>query len=387
MGARRRLALEGARGRAQGRDRPGGVGRKSGGEGARRGASRQASRGRSVGSDQGGREKDEKAEPESEAKDEAEPEARHEKKRAAEVETPEASERGAAGGAVTALDLSVGPRFLWRSYSWAGGTLTPYSVPHAPSFGAAVAWYPGAHVASTGWLANVGVAAALELTPGLKSKTADGTSYPTSASDVWVGVRGRTHLGPAEGALTLGGGQQAFIFRDGTGGADRANLDLLTDVKYTYGRAAVDVRIELVPALSLLLGGGLRYIFSAGDQNFLLEASSYLPKASVLGLEATAGVGYRFLSVLEARVGFDLRRYQITAGSNTYMATTGTDQYTTIWAALAFLLDGASGGASDEPPPKTANTTARKKHEDEPDDGDKKSEKSDDGGHGEEAPE
>jgi hypothetical protein len=294
-------------------------------------------------------------EPESKGADEEGEAPRKKKKHHAADEEAEADEGGAEAPAVTALDISVGPRFLWRNYTFGGGsTLTPYSVPHAPSIGAAVAWYPAAHVMS-GWPANLGIAAALELTPGLKSQTGDGTQYPTSSSDVWVGARGRMRLGPVEGALTLGGGQQAFIFHS-SGAANRATIDLLTDVKYTYLRAAVDLRITLVPNLSLLVGGGLRDVLSAGDQNYLVEANSYLPNAKVLGFEASAGVGYRFLSMLEARAGFDLRRYQITAGANTYMASTGTDQYTTIWAALAFLLDGVGGheAAAEAPAPAEA---------------------------------
>jgi hypothetical protein len=301
----------------------------------------------------------ESKEPESKGADEEGEAPRKKKKHHAADEEAEADEGGAEAPADTALDISVGPRFLWRNYTFGGSTLTPYSVPHAPSIGAVVAWYPAAHVTS-GWPANLGIAAALELTPGLKSKTQDGTQYPTSASDVWVGARGRMRLGPVEGALTLGGGQQAFIFHS-EGAADRATLALLTDVKYTYLRAAVDLRITLVPNLSLLVGGGLRDVLSAGDQNYLVEANSYLPNAKVLGFEASAGVAYRFLSMLEARAGFDLRRYQITAGANTYMATTGTDQYTTIWAALAFLLDGVGGHEAAAEAPAAAEAKPAKK--------------------------
>jgi hypothetical protein len=283
----------------------------------------------------------------------------------------------AAAPAGTALDLSVGPRFVWRSLSWgSGGTLTPYSLPRRPAFGAALAWYPAAHVMG-GWASNLGVAGALEIMPGLTSLTADGTGYPTTATDFWLGARGRMRLGQVEGALTLGGGQQAFVFHS-EGAANRYTINMLPDVKYSYGRAAIDLRIAATPALSIFVGGGVRYVFSAGDENYLLQTSPYyLPSSKILGLEASAGVGYRVLPALEARAGFDLRRYQISAGANTVGVSSGVDQFTSIWLGLAFLLDGVSGG---EPPAAEAHDKPAKKPApaDAPADGDAEPSKSGD---------
>ncbi|HTA21772.1 MAG TPA: hypothetical protein VK989_20905, partial [Polyangia bacterium] len=261
---------------------------------------------------------DEQAEPKSPA---SEPEGeaaadvprKHKKVRR---EQDEEAASAAAEPAGTALDIEVGPRFVWRSLSWSGGTLTPYSVPRRPALGAAIAWYPAAHVMG-GWAANIGVAGALELMPGLTSVTADGVSYPTTATDFWLGLRGRLRLGSVEGALTLGGGQQDFVFH-GEGAANRYAINMLPDVKYSYGRAAIDLRIAATSALSIFVGGGLRYVFSAGDDDYLLQTSPYyLPSSKILGLEASAGVGLRVLPELEARAGFDLRRYQISGGANT----------------------------------------------------------------------
>jgi hypothetical protein len=273
--------------------------------------------------------------------DEAAPDAeapRHEKPRAENEETTSTEPAG------TALDISVGPRFVWRSLSWgSGGALTPYSLARRPALGAAIAWYPAAHVMG-GWASNLGVAGALEIMPGLTSLTADGTGYPTTATDFWLGARGRMRLGQVEGALTLGGGQQAFVFHS-EGAANRYTINMLPDVKYSYGRAALDLRIAATSALSIFVGGGVRYVFSAGDENYLLQTSPYyLPSSKIFGLEASAGVGYRVLPELEARAGFDLRRYQISAGANTVGVSSGVDQFTSVWLGLAFLLDGVSGG-------------------------------------------
>jgi hypothetical protein len=312
-------------------------------------------------------------EPESAAASEEGEKPRKKKKKAIKEEEPEEP----TGSAATALDLAAGPRFLWRTLSWSPSVpnLSPYTVGHAPAFGASIAWYPAAHFRG-GWASNVGVATSIEYTPGLESETAsDGARYPTSESDYWGGVRGRLVFGVAQAALTLGGGQHSFIFHSGA--MPRQMLGGLPDVQYTYARAGVDLRVVLPANVSLAVGGGYRYVLGAGDTGFLLQQTTYLPNSKITAYEVTAAVGYRFLSVLEARVGFDLRHYAIAAGTNTYNVTSATDQYTAGWLQLALLLDGygaAQGGSSGPsgsgaPPPKSA--PAREKSDDEPKDEDK----------------
>ncbi|HEX4405349.1 MAG TPA: hypothetical protein VH560_11010 [Polyangia bacterium] len=314
-------------------------------------------------------------EPESEATPTTEAPRKKKKPRATEADAPaqtQTDEETATGEpAGTALDISVGPRFVWRSLSWSGGMLTPYSMPHRPALGASIAWYPGAHV-TTGWAANIGIAGALELMPGLTSVTNDGVSYPTTATDFWLGLRGRMRWSAVEGALTLGGGQQDFVFH-GEGASNRLAINMLPDVKYSYFRAAIDLRIAATSALSIFVGGGVRAVLSAGDEDYLLQTSPYyLPSSKILGLEASAGVGLRVLPQLEARAGFDLRRYQISGGANTVGVSSGTDQFTSVWLGLAFLLDGVSGGeptaAHGETKPTTRSTTKRAADEEPIDD-------------------
>jgi hypothetical protein len=306
-----------------------------------------------------------------EEKDEAKDEAKAEPE---EAEAP-------PGGVGPALELGAGPRFLWRSLSWnndASKTLRAYSVAHAPSLGVSLALYPLAFVRG-GWLANLGVAGSLEYTPGLTSQTSDGSSYPTTASDFWLGLRDRMTFGPVEGALTVGGGQQVFIFHS-QGASNRANLDSLPDVKYSYLRLGLDLRIALPAHVSLLLGGGFRYVLGAGNVNYLLEASSYFPNASILAFEGLAGLGYRFLPMLEVRAGVDLRRYQITAGSGpTYMASGATDQYVGASAELVFYLDGASGAAAKTAPETPADEPAQSSTKSDKKKADKDADEGDDG--------
>jgi hypothetical protein len=317
-------------------------------------------------------------EPEAAAPEEGEKPRKHKKKKveaedeAGESETP-------SGPAATALELAVGPRFLWRDLSWspASPNLSPYSVGHAPAIGAFLAWYPAAHFRG-GWLSNIGVATWIEYTPGLTSeRPSDGARFPTSESDYWGGLRGRLVFGVAEAALTLGGGQQSFIFHSGA--VPRASLGELPDVQYTYGRAGVDLRVTLPAHISLALGGGYRYVFSAGDSGFLLQQMTYFQHAKITGFDGTVAAGYRFFPIVEARAGIDVRRYAITAGTNTYNVTSGTDQYIGAWVQLALLLEGygageggpaAASGKAAAPAPRSDEGSEEKsddKSDDKPD--------------------
>ncbi|HEV3029985.1 MAG TPA: hypothetical protein VG319_00005, partial [Polyangia bacterium] len=68
------------------------------------------------------------------------------------------------------------------------------------------------------------------------------------------------------------------------------------------------------------------------------------PNATFLAFDVTASVAYRFLPAVEARAGFDLRRYQMTAGANNDMVDSATDQYVSYWLQVAVLVDGFAAG-------------------------------------------
>jgi hypothetical protein len=296
--------------------------------------------------------------------EEAEGPRKHKKKKKTAAEEEPEAPTGSAG---TALELAVGPRFIWRDLTWSPQVpaLRGYTVGHAPSIGALLAWYPAAHFRG-GWPSNIGVAASVEYTPGLVSETSDGSRYPTSESDYWAGARGRLIFGVAEASLTLGGGQQSFIFHSNGAGTPRSNLSDLPDVQYTYARAGVDLRIALPANVSLRLGGGYRYVVSAGDTNYLIQAPSYFPNSKFTAFDVMAGAGWRFLPVLEARAGIDLRRYAMNAGTNTYNVIAATDQYFAVWAQVALVLDGYAAAEGGPPASgKAAPPAPAEKSEDE----------------------
>ncbi|HVR01591.1 MAG TPA: hypothetical protein VMT47_05640 [Polyangia bacterium] len=287
-----------------------------------------------------------KAESSDEGEESPPPRKRRKKRAAVEVEAEAADESARAAG--TALDIAVGPRLVSHSIVWnpLASALYAYSLALSPSLGGAIAWYPAAHVTS-GWASNLGLATSIEYTPGLVSQTSDGLRYPTTESDYWGGVRGRLLAGAFQAALTVGGGQHTFILHS-DGAAQRSLLMSLPDVKYTYLRAGLDLRVALPANIALMLGGGYRYVLSAGDHNYLLEASSYFPNATFLAFDVTASAAYRFLPAVEARAGFDLRRYQMTAGANNDMVDSATDQYVSYWVQLAVIIEGAAAEAPEK---------------------------------------
>jgi hypothetical protein len=281
---------------------------------------------------------------------------KHKKKRAAAAEAEPDEEP--TGSAATALDLAVGPRLMSRSLSWTPQVqgLRGYTLGNAPSLGASLAWYPAAHFRG-GLVSNLGLAASLEYTPGLVSQTSDGSRYPTSASDFWAGARGRLLFGGAQVSLTLGGGQQVFVFHS-QGAAMRSNLADLPDVGYTYARAAVDLRAELPAHLAVMVGGGYRYVIGAGDTNYLIQSSSYFPNSKFFAFDVMAALGWRPIPLLEVRAGFDLRRYQMSAGTNNYMVTSAVDQYLSLGGQVALLLDGYAAGAGGASTPRKSAAPA-----------------------------
>ena len=289
--------------------------------------------------------------------DEGDGSHKHKKHKASEDAEEEPA--GPTGAAATALDFAPSLRFLSRSLSWnpTVASLRGYTLSLAPSVGLVAAWYPAAHFRG-GWPSNLGIGLNLEYTPGLQSQTSDGSRYPTSESDFEGDLRYRFILGGAgQLALLVGGGQHSFIFHS-SATSMRSNLADLPDVQYTYARAGLDARFNLPASFAFMISGAYRYVLNAGKDNYLIESSSYLGSSSFVAFDVSAGVGYRFLSMLEARAGFDLRRYQISAAPmNTPGVSSATDQYTALWLRIAVLLDGVAageGGAAAPPPPKTA---------------------------------
>jgi hypothetical protein len=264
---------------------------------------------------------------------------------AVETETPA---EAAKGTGTLALEAAVGPRFVSRDLSWnkdLSGTLAPFSVGQAPAVGFQLAWYPGAHV-TRGWPTYFGVAASGEYAPGITARNASGGEYPTAGSDYWGGGRFRYPFAAGDAALTAAYGQHAFSFRSSNSAA-RSGLNI-PDVAYSYVRVGADGRFRLPAGFSLLVGAGYRAVLDAGKTGYGVQSMTYFRKTTVTAIDASAAVGYRFLSMFEARVGADVRRYGMDMhpeATDPVIVSGAVDQYLALWANVAVLLDGKGHAA------------------------------------------
>jgi hypothetical protein len=254
------------------------------------------------------------------------------------------------------LDVAIGGNAFARSLTYnqavGAGNLREYQPRLLGGAAAAIVYYPGAQF-SNGFVTNVGLAINVNQAFGITSRTPDMVSYSTSIHDYNGGVRLRLPLDNLEPSVTLGFGDQAYTFS----GAGRDAL-LLPDVHYQYVRAVAGLLVQLPSKLSLFAGGGYRHVLSAGQIK-----DTYFKNLHVAGVEATAYVAYAITSMIEARAGFDLRRYFYAfhaKSGDMYIVGGAVDQTISGSLSLAVLLGGSdrprSGGGSSvsEEPATTA---------------------------------
>ena len=242
------------------------------------------------------------------------------------------------------LDVAVGGNAFARSltYNQAAqqGDLREYQPKLLAGAAASIVYYPGAQF-SNGFVTNIGLAINVNQAFGVTSKTPDMVSYSTSIHDYNGGVRLRVPLDNLEPSVTLGFGDNAYTFSGG--GRDAL---LLPDVHYQYVRGVVGLMVALPSNLSVFVGGGYRHVLSAGQIK-----DTYFKNLSVAGVEANAYVAYAITPMIEARAGFDLRRYFYALhakNGDPYIIGGAVDQTLSGTLSLAVTLGGsqrAHGGA------------------------------------------
>jgi hypothetical protein len=258
------------------------------------------------------------------------------------------------------LDLSIGGQAFSRSLTYhqqiQPATLREYQPPLLGDLVVALQYYPGAQF-SEGFVTNLGLELNVEQGISLTSQTPDKIKYPTTVHDYNGGVRLRIPLESLTPFLTVGYGDHAFKL----GGAQRAQL-ILPDVEYKYVRAVVGAQVPIASGVSLAVSGGYRYVLSPGQIKDV-----YFPHLNVGGIEAKLYVGYALTSMIEARVGFDYRRYFYTFHSRageTYIVGGGIDQTYAGSLSLAITLGGSehpsssssSSSSSEDEAPKPRKT-------------------------------
>jgi hypothetical protein len=251
-----------------------------------------------------------------------------------------------AAGSRPAFDVSVGVRGFSRSLTYhqaaAGTSLFPYHLRVGPALAVDAIAYPIAPF-SRGKLAQLGLEAHVEKAVGVDSVIDPMPSYPTGATFVTDsheyrgGLRYRIPLGAgSEVDLPIVEiGQRVFEIKDG-GGADRTSL-ALPNVAYLYARGGLEARVQLRWGLSVIAGGGYRYVFNRGGA----IADDYFPRLRVQGVDAHLGAGVAVMRTLEVRASVDFSRYFYDMRSQSgdlYLAGGAVDQYLSATIAAAFTL-------------------------------------------------
>lgn len=271
-----------------------------------------------------------------------------------------AKERAPSGPLPPYLDLSLGGQAFSRSLTYHQQVTTSLREYQPRLLGGAVAslvYYPAVHF-TDGFATNLGLDLNIQQAFGISSRTPDGATYPTQIHDYNGGVRVRVPLESFEPYLTLGYGDHAYKMT----GANRAAL-VLPDTEYKYLRAVVGMRAPLPSNVSMGVSAGYRYVLSPGGIK-----TDYFKNLTVGGMEANLYIGYALTNMIEARIGFDYRRYFYSMHSKNgdpFIAGGAIDQTYAGSLSVAVMLGGpdrmASSSSETAPAAEDAPAPKRKK--------------------------
>jgi hypothetical protein len=232
------------------------------------------------------------------------------------------------------LEVVLGPRLLYRKFSYADDpqrTLSGYRTRlPAPALGLGLTWMP--RLATP----RLGLTLAAELPTTLET-TLHGSVYRSRAFD----AAGAVLLGVAFRALTLdlalGGGVQRFLFV-----ADAAGTSLprpLPDVGYRYLRGGLLLRAYPGQRLTVSLGALYRHVAVVEGIN----GPDWFPDVRARGGEASLAVTLRLSQHFAALLGAEARIYILELKARPdgpRIATQATDQYWAGWLALVASFGG-----------------------------------------------
>ncbi|MCA9528632.1 MAG: hypothetical protein KC543_00695 [Myxococcales bacterium] len=195
--------------------------------------------------------------------------------------------------------------------------------------------YPAAYFLR-GFFKNIGVDFGYEATFPAHSVNPAGESFPTTSSEVTVGLRGRVPLGRHEVSLVVGYGVQRFEIGSGApAGPGRPNLPDVPAVRYRFLRMGGEVRLHLVAGLHLFLRGGFRFLLSEGG----ISEAVWFPRLTGNGLMAEGELAYALPKGFELRAGVGYRRYYFALHpqpADFLIAGGALDQYLTFWVGVAW---------------------------------------------------
>ncbi len=137
-----------------------------------------------------------------------------------------------------------------------------------------------------------------ELVVGVNgSRTNDGMSYGTSASELSLGVGYGLRIGGADVALSAAYGEQRFSIDD-----EARTQELVPDVTYRWARGGLDAAVPM-GKWTLLVRGGWRHLLGVG------ELEDWFPRQTGNGLDASVGAAIGLTRWLGAYARAEVRHY------------------------------------------------------------------------------
>lgn len=182
--------------------------------------------------------------------------------------------------------------------------LPRYEVALPPALRALVVWYPAAHF-SSGVPAHLGLRLSGQYAFGISSKVegGDGPDFSTSSQLLELGLRARVPLDSFELGASFSYGLHGYAVES----AKQDGVEVepgVPSIGYSYLHVGAEVRMQLED-LALGFGGAVLPLLGVGD----LE--DWFPRASGLGIEGSAEVGYALGSSFDLFALLSARRYAV----------------------------------------------------------------------------
>jgi hypothetical protein len=164
------------------------------------------------------------------------------------------------------------------------------------------------------------------------SRTSDGQTFGTSASEGFLGASYRRRFGTIAASAALSYGQQSFAVDD-----DELMAELIPDVSYSFVRLAVNGSRPITKRWTANASAGYRKLLGTGD----LEDAEWFPRSTGSGVEAAAGVEVGLTKRIRGYARLDVRRYFFALNpepGDPFVAGGMTDDYfgAAVGAAMAW---------------------------------------------------
>jgi hypothetical protein len=215
--------------------------------------------------------------------------------------------------------------------------LPGYEIALPPALRALLLWYPAAHF-SDGVPAHLGLRVHGQYAFGISSaiEGGGGPDFSTSSFLLELGLSGRIPFDEFEVGLSFSYGMHDYALK----AAEQSGFEIdpgVPSTGYRYLHAGLELRMQLGD-FGLAVGGAALPLLSVGD------VEDWFPRASGMGLEGSAEVGYSVGSSVDVFALLAARRYAVTFDPKVEDVTMGrrlaggmVDRYLHVMAGVRFV--------------------------------------------------